>query len=372
MNRHRTHFIACALAACTLAAGCRDIDTGYGHASGQSINGTGVFAGLLEGRGHKVGVSHRLHHELDTDTLVRFSPFPDQPPDDETEWYNNWLTEGYGRTLVYVLNGFDTEREFWTTVRAALPADANPETISRLDWKISQSRDQSNFWKPGGATPASEEFRVMPLFRLDPSGQAASGDELGGEWAEEYELGPAKFPLARPLIENPVSYPLLTKGGKIAVAEIERGNGRVLVVANGSFLLNEGLVHRDRRPLASLVADWIGPDGRKIVFIEGPFPLLDLPNSNLFRLLFVDPLTYVIPHLILLGILAVAARAVRLGRPRAERITNAERPAAHAEALGDLMSRGRDERDARAQVVHYRQWRSKPSATPLRGKRYRR
>jgi hypothetical protein len=194
----------------------------------------------------------------------------------------------------------------------------------------------------------------------------------GGEWAEEYELGPAAFPLGQPLAEDPAAYPLLTRGGKVAVAELDRGNGRVLVVANGAFLLNEGLVQRDRRPLASLVADWVGPEGRRVVFVEGPYPLMELAGSNLFRLLFVEPLTYVIPHLILLGILAVAARAVRLGRPRPERAADVERPAAHAEALGDLMSRGRDERDARAHVVHYRQWRSKPSAAPLRGKRYRR
>jgi hypothetical protein len=179
MSRHRPILAACALAACFAAPGCGDVDTSYGHAAGQSINGTGAFAKLLEGRGHKVGVSNRLHPQLEADVLVRFSPYPGRPPDDETEWYNNWLAEEYGRSLVYIANGFDAEREFWTAIRKALPADADPETVHRLDWKISGSSEEPSHFAPRGAA-TSDEFRVMPLFRLDATGAGAGGDELGG------------------------------------------------------------------------------------------------------------------------------------------------------------------------------------------------
>lgn len=379
-NRDRSiPLAAIILLGCAFGGGCgwsEPVDTTYGRVSGSSINGTGAFAALLKARGCEVGVTDRLHPKLQADVLIRFSPYGDAPPDEEVEWFNNWLVQDYGRSLVYVVNGFDTEKEFWTTIRAALPPDASPATVEGIDWRVEHASDglmgpgSQSFPTFGGAQ--ADGVKVMPLFRW-AEGKGDAEADVEGWWDEEVDVEAPDLPLYRGLALGPNASPLLTSGGQVMAAEMSRGDGRVLVVANGSFLLNEGLVQQGRRPLAGLVADWIGEPPLRVVFVEGYYPVSTLSNTSLFRLLFVQPLTYVIPHLILLGILAVAVRAVRLGRPRAERIADVERPVAHAEALGDLMSRGRDEGEARAQVALYRQWRGAAApAAPSRGKKYRR
>ncbi len=78
---------------------------------------------------------------------------------------------------------------------------------------------------------------------------------------------------------------LLEADGKPFVVEKTIGAGRLLVIANGSFLLNEGVVH-PRRPLAEHVLAWIG-GGRseRVAMVDGPSVLGDgegmLPDSGI-------------------------------------------------------------------------------------------
>ncbi len=52
-----------------------------------------------------------------------------------------------------------------------------------------------------------------------------------------------------------------------------------------------------------------------------------------------------------------AARAPRLGRPRPDPPSGADRPAAHAEALGALLAASRATRESLELLDRYRQWR---------------
>ena len=73
--------------------------------------------------------------------------------------------------------------------------------------------------------------------------------------------------------------------------EWQRSNdARVLVVANGSFLLNATLVNRARRPLALRVARWAGDEPMHVAFVEGSFVLGDPPaQPSVFGLLKIPP-----------------------------------------------------------------------------------
>src|SRR5205823_2724283 len=75
---------------------------------------------------------------------------------------------------------------------------------------------------------------------------------------------------------------------------------QVLVIANGSFLLNEPLVHHGRRALATRVVDWAGALPRKVAFVEG----LDVTAGSAaeeapspFALWFISPFNWVFGHL---------------------------------------------------------------------------
>jgi hypothetical protein len=63
-------------------------------------------------------------------------------------------------------------------------------------------------------------------------------------------------------------------------------------------------------------------------------------------------------HLGLFGLLACLAHAPRLGRPQPAPPSDADRPAAHAEAVGDLLARSHDIGAARNLLETYRRWRS--------------
>ena len=59
----------------------------------------------------------------------------------------------------------------------------------------------------------------------------------------------------------------------------------------------------------------------------------------------------------LAGVFAALARAPRLGRPRPDPASGADRPAAHAEALGALLARGRATTESHELLERYRHWR---------------
>jgi len=138
------------------------------------------------------------------------------------------------------------------------------------------------------------------------------------------------------------------------------------VIANGSFLLNEAVVKAARRPLAERVVDWPGRAGQRIALVEGSFVLAGQQDApRLWDLLKRQPtLRWIAIQLGLAGLLAALARAPRLGRPRPDPVSGADRPAAHAEALGALLARAGAAREAHELLDRYRQWRHPQSSLP--------
>jgi len=137
------------------------------------------------------------------------------------------------------------------------------------------------------------------------------------------------------------------------------GPGRMLFIANGSFLLNEPLVNSTRRPLAESVVEWAGGDGRPIALVEGSF-VMGGPQGppSLWDLVKRLPaLRWVAIQLSLAGLLAALARAPRLGRPKPDPASDADQPAAHARALGALLARAGSAHEAHDLLDRYRRWR---------------
>lgn len=342
------------------AVGCSPggVDTTYGRSRGTSINGTGALAELFRQQGHTVRVARRLNDTVgqQADTIVRFAPLPGLPDRDEAQWYHTWNTGAAGRRLIYILRDFDAESEYWAEALAHLPAGADPLMRSRME----RQRDARQAWVADLPPPAKSPADPSQWFGLAPSpGSPVLCQKLSGPWAEGIDPGAAALTRhqAFQLDEDASETVLLEGDGQPLVLEWQwygAGSDAVLVVANGSFLLNEPLVHRARRPLAQRVLRWAGETPRRVVFVEGENPLAEGEHRPSR---WPPPLDWIMPHLLAFGLVACLSRAVVLGRLRPEPPSGADRPAAHAEALGDLLSKTRDAEAARSLLESYRRWR---------------
>ncbi len=131
------------------------------------------------------------------------------------------------------------------------------------------------------------------------------------------------------------------------------------MIANGAFLLNEAVVNAARRPLAERVIDWAGGDRTEVALVEGPFVLGgDAGTLSIWALMRRIPsLRWVMIQVGLAALLAALARAPRLGRPRPDPPSGADRPAEHALALGTLLARAKAAPEARELLDRYQRWR---------------
>jgi hypothetical protein len=357
------------LAASSLAlSGCGSgPDTEYGASQGASLNGTSVFAAMLARRGHKVRTAVRLTDALEdwAEGIVRFAPYPGPPARDEAAWYRAWLVSDPNHWLIYVVRDFDTRAEYWQDVRDGVAAGAQPARRAEAE----DEREAASDWV--GRLPSKARSAADPVtwFKVGaPVYPPRACTSLGGSWAATVDAERAALPLHEPLEGRGAR--VLTDGEDrtLVLDKSSPGEGRVLAIANGSFLLNEGLVQAARRPLALRVLDWAGPAPRRVALVEGSFVLAGEESvPGLWDLLKRLPvLRWIAVQVGLAALLASLARAPRLGRPRSDPPSGADRPVAHAEALGTLLAQSGDAEEAQAilqQYLHWRHARSAPAKT---------
>jgi hypothetical protein len=339
--------------------GCsRGPETIYGSSRGSSVNGTGAFADLLRLQGHEVRTAWHLTDELAgwANVVVRFASIPGPPDHEEAQWYADWLESEPGRSLVYVVRDYDAEAEYWTLVVDQLSAPTEAGLRSEAETR----RDRASHWTSRLPNKAAKAADAESWFMVDrPVDPMAPCKTLAGPWADSIDARQAAIPLHEPLLARNQDV-LLTGDGHVLAMQWRMGRGRnVLAFANGSFLLNLGLVNRARRALAEETAAWIGDAPRRIAFVDGPSVVGDARGpKSLIELMRDDSrIRWVILHLGLFGLVACLARAPRLGRPRPDPPSEADRPAAHAEALGSLLEQARAGAVARSILAAYHRWR---------------
>jgi hypothetical protein len=352
--------------ALALVAGCGgEVESDYGRARDQSVNGTAVLARLLRARGHQVRTAIRLTPQLNewADVIVRFAPYPGPPEAEEATWYLEWLTTGEGRQMIYVPRDYDAWTEYWDQALARLPQD---QTERREQAKKLRDKPRRN-WPALADLRPKHVGRPEDWFAVDTSSGAPEVCKtLTGPWSRGIEAAQAALPRHETLKVESETVLLEGDDRPLAIEWSRFNDSRVLVVANGSFLLNAALLNPARRPLAARVVEWAGEGPRRVAFVEGRFVLHGpADRSTIFELFRVPPFGWVAAQLLVLGLAACLARAPRLGRARPEPPSGEERPAAHPEALGALLARTGQAADARAILDAYRRWRN-PSH-PARG-----
>jgi hypothetical protein len=350
------------LLSCMLFAilpGCgRGPETEYGRSRGTSLNGTSAFAEMLRQRGHNVRAAVRLTDSLAewAQGIVRFAPYPGPPDEDEAGWIRQWLDEDPERWLIYVVRDFDTTAEYWKEVRDGISELADPERRAEAEEKRVEAADWVHTLPP----KAKKSGNAREWFTVESgAGPPKICTELGGLWAEGVDAAAAALWLHETIKPDRRSIMLSGDNKALVVDKSVIGQGNVLIVANGSFLLNEAIVNPARRGLAVRVAEW--PDGemQHVAFVDGSYVMSeDEGTPSLWKLMQRLPaFRWVAIQMALAGVFAALARAPRLGRPRPDPVSGADRPAAHAEALGTLLAASRATTESLDLLERYRQWR---------------
>jgi len=332
-------------------------DDTYGTSRGTSLNGTAVVASMLRHRGHQVRAAIRLTDELALSVggIVRFAPYPGPPDRDEAAWYRNWLAGDPDRWLIYVVRDFDTAGEYWKSVRDGLGPSVDPARQAEADLE----RDRASGWV--SRLPAKAKTAADPAdwFAVDTAWTPPRAcTKLSGPWSEGTDAAAAGLTVHEPIKLSRGQVLLAGDGKPLVLEKMVAGQERLLLIANGSFLLNEAVVNPARRPLAQLVIDWADRGEDQVAFVEGSFVLGGDGMPTLWDLLRrIRPLRWVAAQAGLAALLAALARAPRLGRPRPDPPSGADRPVEHAVALGALLARAHAAQQAHRLLDRYRRWR---------------
>jgi hypothetical protein len=342
-----------------------------GGEAGRSVNGTAVLAELFRASGRRVTTLNRFSPKLDQSDTIVWCPDDFDPPDHERrEYLESWLQNGNGRTVIYVGRDYDASLDYWERIALQIPAALGPEALHR------QAEARAAWESARSKMPTDKYARWFTVRRDRPP---AKIDDLTGPWAEGIDAqqtnihleGRLTVPSAAEvdfLNEDtilPTSETLLASGSDAIAFRLtdnrDFGDGQIIVVANGSFLLNYPLVNHEHRKLAARLINECSPQG-KVVFIEsgpgGPRILEKEPTGGFptaLELLKVWPLNALLLHLTVLGIVVCLARSPIFGRPRELPADSPTDFGKHVAALGKLLARSRDRNYAQARLAHYRQ-----------------
>ena len=347
---------------CLLLAGCgQDIDTAYGRRKGagvwDSVNGTGVLAEMFEHAGHVVFswmmLSPRLRQRAD---CIVWFPDDFQPPSAENRrWLEEWLEEKPGRTLIYVGRDFDAAGWYWRRMEPDAPADQQDEVRRR------KTEAETDFRLEFRQTPASEDCE---WFTVEGQHHYRRVRSLQGKraWLEGIDPVQLEIELNGRLLPPAGAEVLLESEGDVLISRQRFQGSQLIVVTNGSFLMNLPLVNHEHRKLAARLIDEAGSPRQTVVFLEsgagGP-PILDedlLAGAPTGMEIFnIWPTNWILLQLSLVGILFCFLRFPIFGRPLEPEPEGASDFGKHIEAMGELLERSQDTAYAMTRLQHYQQ-----------------
>jgi hypothetical protein len=357
-----------------LVSGCasRKVDETYGKRRGKgagSLNGTAVLADMFRERGARVVSSRELSPKLErADCIVWFPNDFAAPTAEQRDYLEDWLYEGE-RTLVYVGRDFDAASLYWQRTAA----DAPPEQLEELLRRAALARSQHDRLR----TELDDQYDAE-WFTIETNGSRRKVEQLEGPWSKgldprqaDIHLQATLEPPAPPKTTNtsswnaePEAEVLLSSRGDPLIYRLTSDNwygSEILVVANGSMVLNMPLVNKENRKLAGKLIDECLP-AEQVVFLEsehgGPPVLSSEPQGKSrtgWEAFTIYPLGVILMHLAVTGILFCFAWFAIFGRPRTMPDTRISNFGHHIAALGKLLSHTGDADYARTRLRTYNQ-----------------
>ena len=344
----------------------------YGRRRGRgadSVNGTGVLADMFELRRFQVRTADRLSPRLnkDVDVIVWFPNDFEPPTKKQREFLERWLSGDLRRTLIYVGRDYNAAPHYWKAVQSG----ASPEEAKRVGELAAHAEAAHESHR--GTMPRREYAR---WFTVSSGGTEQTVKTLSGPWSQGIDptkaqisiRGRLDIPTAAdatgendPLPPGDITPLLIGDRQTLAfrATHLTWTNGQVIVVANGSFLLNYPLVNREHRKLASRLIDECN-GGTSVVFLEsgpgGPEVLdKESPTTGGLAMLRIWPLNAIVIHLTIFGIVFCLARWPVFGRPKDLPGENPADFGRHVTALGQLLARTKNLAYAQSRLAQYHQ-----------------
>lgn len=389
MNRicSSRYIVPLLLMACGIVVGCGkssdDLQTAYGKRTGNeagSVNGTKGLSEMYREAGYYVrSYSVVSPSMLRHDVIVWFPDSFDGPTPELRDTILNWLQEDEGRTFVYVGRDFDASIEYWGDVLSKVDPKEKLDVMRQRSLAI-ESFDQLRNYQP-----AKADYYFYKIERDAPRRVASS---LTGPWAKgvdaaktQIELRSRMIPADEEMIyENfdPVdddsapihlvedSEILLGSGKEAIVARLgsDYSDNQILLINNGSFLLNLPLVNPEHRKLAAKLVNqcdqpYYAPDSVAFLETEGGVRIMNADqttdgNSG-WEWLSKWPLNLV--GLQMAWWLIVLCFALYPIFGRAKRLPSAETSdfKKHIDSVGDLLQATDDHGYAQLRVQQYHQ-----------------
>jgi hypothetical protein len=351
-----------------LLIGCQTdpgIETAYGRRAGKpggpSVNGTGVLADMFERAGYRVTTARYLGRLVKKAPLIVWFPDDhDLPSDDVRRFFAEWLAPENDRTLVYVGRDFNAEISYWRAMLSRADADDAVEYRRR-------AAHARSVWD--STMSSLSETDECTWFEIDRSELPRRVDSLEGLWSEGIDASQTDIWLHGRLAvpsEDEIdlgwqAIPLLSSEGEVLAAEVSQSNGgsRVIVVNNGSWLLNLPLVNHEHRKLAGRLIERCGAPSQ-VVFVESNEYGPQVADSGRRKHHGLEaftawPLNCILLHVTVLGILYCFSVFPIFGRPKRLPARDKSDFGRHITALGDLLAKTNDQQFAKAQVAQYHQ-----------------
>ena len=364
----------CLLSVAFFAAGCMTdgIHSEYGKrrgkATGRSVNGTGVLARIFTGRGYRVRSTSRLGRMAERADVIVWFPDRYRPPGEGSrEFLESWLYDSPDRTLVIVGRDYDASVEYWQKSLEMVPAEDKLETRRR------SARRQTGFARERSGFPSQENCN---WYKIDREAAPRKVKSLEGPWSEGIDATAMDMMLGARIkpsdAENSTEdweggesdfQSLLTSEDDTIVGRYSReywSGSQIIVVANGSWLLNLPLLNHEHRKLATRLVDECGTGLDNAVFLESgpgePTLASNEPNRHHGLEAFtVWPVNCILIHLCLLGTILCFCVFPIFGRPRELAGEKRSNFGKHIEALGQLMYRTADRDYAKQRRAYYLQ-----------------
>lgn len=338
--------LAATLACLVALVGCRepDLDTYYGHQQvtglTASVNGTDVLASMFEQQGHRVLARCTLMtSQMESiDTIVWFPDDYAAPSAEICKWFDEWLGGRSGRTVVYIGRTYDAAPVYWRTVTPWVTAEQAPEYRKR------QREAEQSALPPLAPDPNSLDCE---WFTLKPH-DASRVRQLSGAWSDGIRAGDGDMVLRWHMDPHEPAQMLLASQDDVLVSRVQQPHwrdGQLLLIANGSFLLNLPLVNHEHRKLAGTLIDATAANGKVVFLSSGKGgPPIDPPanDNSLWRIFGAWPLNVVLLHFAVLGVIFCFARWPIFGRPRMPPGGPLSDFGKHVEAVGRLLRRTGD------------------------------
>jgi hypothetical protein len=351
---------------CALSSlGCQsELFTNYGHESGplarQSVNGVSVLGDMFRARGHEVSSSSWLSPGVGrrADVLVWAPNDFESPSPQVRAWIDRWLWEEEGRVMVFIGRDFDAAPGYWREMLSTAP----PEMKSTIKSRLENAESMQQWMRKQLVYDEDREW-----FTTEGKNPLAAPPKLKGtdDWLRGIDPAKVKLELESRLTPPDDAEVLLAWGDDPFVSrQRHEYSGSIIVVANGSFLLNLPLVDHQNRRLAGKLIDEVeydSPEGR-VVFLESDFrglPVYDKDPTDRAQtaldIVAVDPLGSIFLQLSFLGLVFCFARWPIFGRARPLEVPPTSDFGEHVSALGDLLERTDAATYAQERLSHYQQ-----------------